>query len=126
LFRARSRVERGAFAPADVSIQRELRNQQDLSACFDDRAVHFPVGIFEDTQSRNLIGDVAAIGFTVGGRNAKQDQQSRTDARNALFLYGHRGPVDPLHYRSHAAQGTPKSHARVALPLAIRVSAGFI
>jgi hypothetical protein len=90
-----------------VAVERELADDQHLTADVGDRAVHHPGVVVEDPQTQELVGQLVGerLGVVVG--DPDEHAQSRADRAGDLPLGVVGGPEldrgtgDTLHERSH-------------------------
>ena len=93
---------RRAVALAGVAVERELRHAQHLAVV--ERLVHPAVGIGEDPQRAQLVGQAVGLGLGVVVRNAEQDEQPGADGGDLRALHADGGTRHALHERAHGAR----------------------
>src|SRR5688572_27131748 len=94
-------VERGPAAAADVAVQRELADAEDLAANIGKAEVHTPFGILEDAQAGHLRRELPGHGGRVVGCYPDEHQESPRDVRDLTALGGNAGARDSLDDRAH-------------------------
>src|SRR6185312_4240709 len=88
-------------AAAGIAIQGELADAEHLALA--ERLVHPPLGVVEDPQLRDLVGELVALLGPVADPDPEQDQHPRPDLRHPIALDVDRRLADPLHQRPHRA-----------------------
>jgi hypothetical protein len=95
LCRRRGRIA-GPIAAGGVPIQGELADAEDLPV--PEGLVHPSLGVVEDAQGPDLVGETIRVIVRVLATDPEQDQQARADLRDALALDIDGGLADPLNY----------------------------
>src|SRR5260370_2505542 len=85
-YRRRSIGKAGTAAPARISIQRELRDDQDFSTNIEKRTVHLALIVTEDTQIDNFISQGLYLNLAIVLPYSKQYQESLAYLANDLFV----------------------------------------
>jgi hypothetical protein len=93
--------EGGAVALAGLAVEGELGDDEDL-AVRAQRLVHLAVGVLEDPQRGDLVGQPVAVGLGVVVGHAQEHQQARADRGHDLAVDRHRRGGDPLDKGAHA------------------------
>ena len=115
---ARRADEARPVALARVAVERELADAQDLAVA--ERLVHAPVGVLEDAQRPDLVGQAVGARLRVVVGHAEQHEQPGTDAPGAAPVDAHLGAADALHQRPHVtAAATIATTTTIAVPQAI-------
>ena len=84
-----------------VTVQRELGDDQQLTADVDHGAIHFSLIVFEDAQVLDLVGESIGVVFTVTFAYAQQDAEARTDLADDLFIDSNASLGDSLNDCTH-------------------------
>jgi len=89
-------VPRGPPALADVAVQRELRNDQDLATHVRQRAVHLAVLVLEHPEVEDLLRQPVVLAEPVVGSHADEQEEAGSDRGHELVTDRDRGSVDAL------------------------------
>jgi len=82
-------------------VERELAHGEHRSADLEERSIHHPGVIVEDTQVNDLVREPVAVAVAIGWADATQNQQSRSDRCHGLGADIDAGPRHALDYRPH-------------------------
>src|SRR5262249_56049450 len=97
-------VKRWPSSAAEIAIERELRDHEEIAALILNRQVHLSGFVFEDAQPQDFFCEVVRCGFVVGLGDAQQDQQAMSDLADSLAFHRHTTTSDPLNHGSHGGQ----------------------
>ena len=97
--RPRRRDVGRAVALARVAVERELADDEHFA--LPQGLVHAAVGVGEDPQRADLVGQPVADGLVVVAGHAEQDEHPRADGAHGLAVDAHRGAAHALHERAH-------------------------
>ncbi len=89
-------VPRGPPALADVAVQRELRNDQDLATHVGQRTVHLAVLVLEHPEVEDLLGQPVVLAEPVVGAHPNEQEETGSDLGHELVADPDRGSVDAL------------------------------
>jgi len=91
--------------PRRVAVERELRDDQDVAAGVQNRAIHVPGVVGEDAEVEHLVRQHGNVVLAVPLAHPEEHEQPRADAAHGRAFHPHRGLGHPLHHRSHAREG---------------------
>jgi hypothetical protein len=94
-------VERRPPPLANISVERELRDEQHLTADLHDRTVHAPLVVGEDTDGGDLSCDPLAVVRRVPLLDPDENEEALADRSDRVPLDTHGGLRDSLDQRSH-------------------------
>ena len=84
-----------------VAVERELRDHQQRRADVGRRHVHHAVGVVEDPQVPELVGQLGGGAGVVVVGHADEHAQPGADGADDLVAHRHRRSAHPLHDRPH-------------------------
>jgi len=93
--------EARAALPARVAVQSELRDHEGCALHVQQRPVHFPLFILEDTQVCDLFRQRSSHRGRIFPAHAKQNHQPGADFPGDAFFDRNLGTAHPLHNSSH-------------------------
>ena len=96
--------EPGPVAAANVGVERELRDDERLTADVHERAVHAPIGVGEDAQPGHLAGQLRGGVRAVSGARRDEHEEAGADRRHPVSVHLHRGFDHPLDQCSHSGR----------------------
>ena len=88
-----------AGALARVAVERELADDEHLAVA--ERLVHLAVGVGEDAQRADLVGELVARRVVVVVGDAEQDEQAGADLADGRPVDADGGAGDPLDESAH-------------------------
>src|SRR5688572_26057113 len=97
-------VETGAAAAPDIAVERELRDDEGLTVCFDQRAIEAAFVILEDSQLGRLRGETPGNRAIVTFAHGDQHEQAAADRADNLALDAHGRAGHSLYNESHRRQ----------------------
>ena len=97
----RSAEERRAPTLSRVGEQRELRHDERLSADGGEVVVRLAVGVPEDPQARDLVGEPFGVGLGVVVAHPHQEEVPESDRGNLGPVDRDGGAADPLEHHPH-------------------------
>ncbi len=99
--RTRRTDEARATPVANISVQRKLRNRQNLAAVIQNRTVHLAFIIFKNAQIDRLIHTIANIVLRIAVLNTAKHHKAFSDASDFSAVYLYAGLKNPLYDQSH-------------------------
>ena len=94
--------EARAVALAAVTVERELRHDEQAAANIRERAVHFVVFVREYTHFNRFIGQINRIVHGITVCDAEQDKEALSDLSVNPAVDRHRRVGDSLYQRPHS------------------------
>ena len=118
-----SPIKRWPLAPPRVSVESELRDDQQRAANIRQRQVHLAAVIFKDAETNYLPGQVIRLSACVVGAHPEEHEQAETDFARDLAIHRDSGTTNALHHGAHLATALPKKRflSGERLPAAIAV-----
>ena len=107
--------EARALALARLCEQGELRDREDRASGIRDAAVHLPLVVAHDPQTRNLRRQPVRLCLAVSLSNADEEQEARAYGGDRLSFDRDRGALDPLEYYSQGLEGLASAVAGLDL-----------
>ena len=98
--------EARATAAARVAEQRELRDQEQSTARFGDRVIHFAGSVFEDPQTDQLVRQLLSVFFAVVATDTDKNAEPRADLPDDLARDRYRRSTHPLNHGPHESWGS--------------------
>src|SRR5439155_303158 len=90
-----------------ISIEGELRHDEDLPPDLGHRPIHLPLGVLEDPKLVGLPGQPLGLGRAVPLSDPDQRQEPAADLGHGLTAHSNHGPRHPLQQDAHPTDVTP-------------------
>src|SRR2546421_5849826 len=94
--RRRGICKAGATSPTHISVEGELRDDQNFAANIEQRAVHLAFIVAKDTQVDYLISQSLYLKLAILLPDSEQNQESLTYLADDFSVYGHAGTAYSL------------------------------
>ena len=96
-----STLARHADYVLDITVEREVGDDERRIAQLDGAAVQLAVLVLKNTQAHQLVRQLHGLGLGVLMGDAQQDQKALSDLADGLAVHGNGGIFYPCQYSSH-------------------------